>query len=79
MSVEQQQELHQQQDEHDRLGVAALGVGTTVRHPSPALTLHYLSGYSLKEIGTFLGISPAAVKMRYRYTARTSRRRPSPW
>ena len=35
LSVEQQQELHQQQDEHDRLGVAALGVGTTVRHPSP--------------------------------------------
>jgi RNA polymerase sigma factor (sigma-70 family) len=65
LSVEQQQELHQQQDEHDRLGVAALQalerLSDTHRQ---ALTLHYLSGYSLKEVGTFLGISPAAVKMR---------------
>jgi RNA polymerase sigma factor (sigma-70 family) len=65
MSVEQQQELHQQQDEYDRLGVAALRslerLSDTHRQ---ALTLHYLSGYSLKEVGAFLGISPAAVKMR---------------
>ena len=38
MSVEQQQELHQQQDEHDRLGVAALQtlerLSDTHRQPS---------------------------------------------
>src|SRR6266545_189510 len=65
LSVEQQQEMYQQQDEHDRLGVAALRalerLSDTQRQ---ALTLHYLSGYSLKEVGAFLGISPAAVKMR---------------
>ena len=38
MSVEQQQELHQQQDEHDRLGVASPAVvGTAVRRSSPGL------------------------------------------
>jgi len=65
LSAEQQQELRQQQDEHDQLGVAALQalkrLSDTHRQ---ALTLHYLSGYSLKEVGAFLGISPAAVKMR---------------
>jgi len=65
MSVEQQQELHQQQDEHDRLGVAALRALERLSDSHrQALTLHYLSGYSLKEVGAFLGISPAAVKMR---------------
>ena len=65
MSVEQQQELHQQQDEHDRLGVAALrSLERLSDSHRQALTLHYLSGYSLKEVGAFLGISPAAVKMR---------------
>jgi RNA polymerase sigma factor (sigma-70 family) len=65
MSVEQQQELHQQQDEHERLGVAALRALERLSDAHrQALTLHYLSGYSLKEVGAFLGISPAAVKMR---------------
>ena len=65
MSVEQQQELHQQQDEHDRLGVAALrSLERLSDSHRQALSLHYLSGYSLKEVGAFLGISPAAVKMR---------------
>jgi RNA polymerase sigma-70 factor (ECF subfamily) len=65
LSVEQQQELHQQQDEHDQRGIAALQA--LARLPDAhrqALTLHYLSGYSLKEVGAFLGISPSAVKMR---------------
>jgi RNA polymerase sigma factor (sigma-70 family) len=65
LSVEQQQEMHQQQDEHDRLGVAALRALARLSDAHrQALTLHYLSGYSLKEVGAFLGISPAAVKMR---------------
>ena len=65
MSVEQQQELYQQQDEHDRLGVAALrSLERLSDSHRQALSLHYLSGYSLKEVGAFLGISPAAVKMR---------------
>jgi len=65
MSVEQQQELHQRQDEHDQLGVAALrSLERLSDKHRQALTLHYLSGYSLKEVGAFLGISPAAVKMR---------------
>jgi RNA polymerase sigma factor (sigma-70 family) len=63
--VEQQQELQHQQDYHERLGVAALQALQTLSEKNrQVLTLYYLSGYSLKELGTLLGISPATAKMR---------------
>jgi RNA polymerase sigma factor (sigma-70 family) len=65
VSVEQQQELAQQQDEQERLGTAALqALGRLSETSRQVLTLHYLSDYSLKDIGAFLGVSTAAVKMR---------------
>jgi len=63
--VEQQQELQHQQDYHERLGVAALQALQTLSEKNrQVLTLYYLSGYSLKELGALLGISPTTAKMR---------------
>ena len=63
--VDEQQEWHQQQDYTERLRVAALQALWTLPETSrQAITLHYLSGYRLKEVAAFLGISPAAAKMR---------------
>ena len=65
MSVEAQQEWQQQQDYRERLRLAALqALGALSDTSRQAITLHYLSGYSLKEVAAFLGISPAAAKMR---------------
>jgi len=58
--VEQQQEMHQQQDEHDRLGVAGPRALNGYQTPSPGPHTAYLRGYSLKEVGAFLGISPCS-------------------
>jgi RNA polymerase sigma factor (sigma-70 family) len=63
--AEQQQELRHQQDYHERLGAAALQALQTLSEKNrQVLTLYYLSGYSLKELGALLGISPATAKMR---------------
>jgi RNA polymerase sigma factor (sigma-70 family) len=65
LPMEQQQELRQQQDYQDRLGVAALqALGALSEKNRQAITLYYLGGHSLKEVGAFLGTSSAAVKMR---------------
>jgi RNA polymerase sigma factor (sigma-70 family) len=65
VSVEQQQELRHQQDYHERLGAAALQALQTLSEKNrQVLTLYYLSGYSLKELGAVLGISPSTAKMR---------------
>jgi adenylate cyclase len=65
MSVEVQQEWQQQQDYTERLRLAALqALGALSETSRQAITLHYLSGYHLKEVAAFLGISPAAAKMR---------------
>jgi RNA polymerase sigma factor (sigma-70 family) len=65
MSVEAQQEWHQQQDYTERLRLAALqALGALSETSRQAITLHYLSGYRLKEVAAFLGITPAAAKMR---------------
>jgi RNA polymerase sigma factor (sigma-70 family) len=63
--AEQQQELRHQQDYHERLGVAALQALATLSEKNrQVITLYYLSGYSLKELGALLGISPTTAKMR---------------
>jgi RNA polymerase sigma factor (sigma-70 family) len=63
--VEQQQELRHQQDYHERLGAAALQALQTLSEKNrQVITLYYLSGYSLKELGALLGISPTTAKMR---------------
>jgi RNA polymerase sigma factor (sigma-70 family) len=63
--AEQQQELRHQQDYDERLGAAALQALQTLSEKNrQVLTLYYLSGYSLKELGALLGISPATAKMR---------------
>src|SRR6266571_746310 len=63
--AEQQQELRHQQDYHERLGAAALQALQTLSEKNrQVLTLYYLSGYSLKELGAVLGISPTTAKMR---------------
>ena len=63
--AEQQQELRHQQDYQERLGAAALQALATLSEKNrQVITLYYLSGYSLKELGAVLGISPATAKMR---------------
>src|SRR2546428_63565 len=63
--AEQQQELRHQQDDHERLGAAALQALQTLSEKNrQVLTLYSLSGYSLKELGALLGISPTTAKMR---------------
>ena len=65
LPVDEQQALGQQQEYQERLGVAALqALGTLSEKNRQAITLYYLSGYSVKEVGTFLGTSTEAVKMR---------------
>lgn len=65
LPVEEQCEWYLQQDYRDRLGMAALhALGSLSEKNRQAITLHYLAGYSLKEVGAFLGTSPAAIKMR---------------
>jgi adenylate cyclase len=65
LPVDEQCEFYVQQDYHDRLGMAALhALGSLSEKNRQAITLHYLAGYSLKEVGVFLGTSPAAIKMR---------------
>jgi RNA polymerase sigma factor (sigma-70 family) len=65
MSVDAQQEWQQQQDYTERLRVAALqALGSLSETSRQAITLHYLSGYRLKDVAAFLGISSAAAKMR---------------
>src|SRR5262245_34041743 len=64
-SPEQQAELWHQRDYDERLATAALQALATLPEPNrQAIALHHLGGVSLKEVGAFLGISPAAVKMR---------------
>ena len=63
--AEQQQELRHQQDYQERLGAAALQALATLSEKNrQVITLYYLSGYSLKELGALLGISPTTAKMR---------------
>ena len=63
--AEQQQELRHQQDYQERLGTAALQALATLSEKNrQVITLYYLSGYSLKELGALLGISPTTAKMR---------------
>lgn len=70
LPADQQWEVHQQRDARDRLAVAALQALERLSEKSrQAITLYYLGGQSLQEVGTFLGISSAAVKMRL-YRAR---------
>ena len=65
LPADQQWELRQQHDAHERLAVAALQALERLSEKSrQAITLYYLGGHSLQEVGTFLGISNAAVKMR---------------
>jgi len=65
LPADQQWELHQQHDAHDRLAVAALQALERLSEKSrQAITLYYLGEHSVQEVGTFLGISSAAVKMR---------------
>ena len=65
LPADQQWELRQQRDAHDRLAMAALQALETLPEKNrQALTLYYLGGHSVQEVGAFLGISSAAVKMR---------------
>jgi RNA polymerase sigma factor (sigma-70 family) len=64
-SVDAQQEWQQQQDYTEWLRVAALqALGNLSETSRQSITLHYLSGYRLKDVAAFLGITPAAAKMR---------------
>ena len=54
LPADQQWELHQQRDTRDRLAVAALQALETLSEKSrQVITLYYLGGHSVQEVGTF--------------------------